>query len=64
MSKKTEIMKAMDECVVNACERMKTLNSEDRFHLLCEMGKWMYNPLSEEIDDVLMVPNFGEKETA
>ena len=64
MSKKTEIMKAMDECVVNACEQMKSLNSEERFHLLCEMGEWMYNPLSEEIDDVLMVPKFGEKEKA
>ena len=64
MSKKTEIMKAMDECVVNACERMKTLNAQERSRLLCEMGEWMYNPLSEEIDDVLMVPNFGEKEAA
>ena len=52
----------MDECVVNACERMKTLNSQDRFQLLLEMGEWMYNPLSEEIDDVLMVPNFEEEE--
>ena len=57
-------MKAMDECVVNACERMKNLSSEDRFHLLLEMGDWMYNPLSEEIDDVLMVPNFEEKEAS
>ena len=64
MSKKTEIMKVMDECVVNACEQMKTLNSQERFHLLCEMGEWMYNPLSEEIEDVLMVPDFGEKEAA
>ena len=64
MNKKTKIMKAMDECVVNACERMKTLNSDDRFYLLCEMGEWMYNPISEEIDDVLMVPNFEEKEAA
>ena len=64
MSKKTEIMKAMDECVVNACEQMKFLNHEDRFHLLCEMGEWMYNPISEEIEDVLMVPDFGEKEAA
>ena len=53
-----------DECVVDACEQMKSLNSEERFHLLCEMGEWMYNPLSEEIEDVLMVPNFGEKEAA
>ena len=64
MSKEITIMQAMDECVVNACERMKSLNSEERFHLLSEMGEWMYNPLSEEIDDVLMVPNFGEKEAA
>ena len=64
MSTKTEIMKAMDECVVNACERMKTLSPQERFHLLCEMGEWMYNPLSKEIEDVLMVPNFGEKEAA
>ena len=64
MNKKRELMEAMDECVVNACERMKTLNSDDRFHLLCEMGEWMYNPLSEEIKDVLMVPNFEEKEAA
>jgi len=64
MSKEIKIMKAMDECVVNACERMKTLNPEDRFHLLCEMGEWMYNPLSEEIEEVLMVPNFEEEEAA
>ena len=64
MSKEIKIMKAMDECVVNACERMKNLSSEDRFHLLLEMGDWMYNPLSEEIDDVLMVPNFEEEEAA
>ena len=64
MSKETEIMNAMDECVVNACERMKTLNPQERFHLLCEMGEWMYNHLSEEIEDVLMVPDFGEKEAA
>tara|TARA_Y100001968_G_scaffold14716_1_gene11856 strand:- start:2158 stop:2349 length:192 start_codon:yes stop_codon:yes gene_type:complete len=60
--RKKELIQSMDECVVNACERMKTLNSQDRFHLLLEMGEWMYNPLSEEIDDVLMVPNFEEEE--
>ena len=64
MSTRTEIMKAMDECVVNACEQMKSLNPQERFHLLCEMGEWMYNPISEEIEEVLMVPNFGEKEAA
>ena len=64
MSKEKEIIRAVDECVVNACEQMKSLNSEARFHLLCEMGEWIYNLFSEEIEDVLMVPNFGEKETA
>ena len=64
MSKKTKIMNAMDECVVNACERMKALSPPGRFNLLREMGEWMYNPLSEEIDEVLMVPNFEERETA
>ena len=29
--------------------------------LLVEMGEWMYNPISEEMEDVLMVPNFEEK---
>ena len=61
MSKK-ELIQAMDECVVNACERMKTLNPQDRFHLLLEMGEWIYNPLTEEIEDVLMVPNFEKEE--
>ena len=64
MNEKKELMEAMDECVVNACERMKSLNPEERFHLLCEMGEWMYNPLSEEIEEVLMVPNFEEEQTA
>ena len=59
--KKKKLIKVMDECVVNACERMKTLKPEDRFHLLLEMGEWMYNHLSEEIDDVLIVPNFKEE---
>ena len=56
-----DCMRAMDECVVNACEQMKTLNPQDRYQLLLEMGEWMYNPIAEEIDDVLMVPNFEEK---
>ena len=32
-----DCMRAMDECVVNACEQMKTLNSQEGFHLLVEM---------------------------
>jgi len=37
MSKVIKIMQVMDKCVVNACERMKSLNPEERVHLLCEM---------------------------
>ena len=37
---------------------------EERFQLLCEMGELMYSPIFEEIEDVLMVPGFGEKEAA
>ena len=55
-----DCMRAMDECVINACEQMKTLNSQDRFNLLVEMGEWMYNPISEEMENVLMVPNCEE----
>ena len=47
MNEKKELMEAMDECVANACERMKSLNPEERFDLLCKMGEWMYNSLSE-----------------
>ena len=50
--------------MVNACERIKSLNPEESVQLLCERRGWTYNPLSEEIEDVLMVPNFGEKEIA
>ena len=64
MKKKTKIINEMDKFVVHACEQMKTLNPQDRFHLLCEMGEWMHNQLSEEIDDLLMVPNFEEREAA
>ena len=43
---------------------MKSINTEERFQLLSEIGEWMYNPFSEGIEDVLIVPDFGEKEAA
>ena len=49
-------MRAMDEYVVNACEQMKTLNSQDRFHLLLEMGEWIFQEI--DLDDELSVPTF------
>ena len=51
-----DCMRAMDECVVNACEKMKTLNSQDRFHLLLEMGEWIFQEI--DLDDELSVPTF------
>ena len=59
--KQKKLTKVIDECVVNDFERMKTLKTEDRFHLLLEMGAWMYNHLSEEVDSVLIVPSFKEE---
>ena len=61
MSKKTKRMKTMDENVVNACEQIQTLKPQDSFHLLCEICEWMYKPLSEEIEEILLVPDFGNK---
>tara|TARA_Y100001963_G_scaffold76950_1_gene106716 strand:+ start:497 stop:691 length:195 start_codon:yes stop_codon:yes gene_type:complete len=61
MSKKEKLKIAIKSAVVDSFERMKTLNHEDRFHVMLEIGEWYYNDLDEEIEDILMVPNF-EKE--
>ena len=63
MSREKKLMKSMDER--SECLRANENPQQLRqFHLLCEIGEWMYNPISEEIEDVLMVPNFAEKEAA
>ncbi len=42
------------ESVVDALERMKTLEAEDRYTLLCEWGEYMFSEY--ETEEVLMVP--------
>jgi len=45
----------INESVVNALERMKTLDPESRSQLFLEMGEWMF--LDFDIDDELIVPS-------
>ena len=51
-----ECMKAtINDSVENALERMKTLNAEDRYNLLCEWGEFLFCDPMEE--DILIVPS-------
>ena len=45
----------INESVVNALERMKTLDPESRSQLFLEMGEWMF--CNFDIDDELIVPS-------
>ena len=58
---KKNLKNAIKSAVVDSFERMKTLNHEDRFHVMLEIGEWFYNDLDEEIEDILMVPNFQKE---
>ncbi len=42
--------------VVDALERMKTLDCDDRFAVLEEIGMWIYD---SDIEDNLLVPDFN-----
>mgnify|MGYP001368707192 CR=1 FL=1 len=46
---KKNLKNAIKSAVVDSFERMKTLNHEDRFHVMLEIGEWFYNDLDEEI---------------
>ena len=46
----------INDSVNNALERMKSLEPEDRYHLLVEWGEHLFCPIAD--DEVLMVPNF------
>ena len=51
-----ECMKAtINESVVNALERMKSLDPESRSQLFLEMGDWMFCDI--DVDDELIVPS-------
>ena len=52
-----ECMKAtINDSVVNALERMKTLDPESRSQLFLEFGEWICSDI--DLDDKLIVP-FG-----
>ena len=51
-----ECMKAtIDDSVVNALERMKTLDPESRSQLFLEFGEWIVSDI--DLDDELFVPS-------
>ena len=51
-----ECMKAtIDDSVVNALERMKTLDPESRSQLFLEFGEFIFSDI--DMDDVLVVPS-------
>ena len=47
------------ESLGDVLERMKSLQAEDRYNLLCEWGEFLFCEL--EPDEVLMVPNFNKE---
>ena len=44
----------INDSVVHALERMKTLDPESRSQLFLEMGEWIFSDI--DIDDELIVP--------
>ena len=51
-----ECMKStIDDSVVNALERMKTLDPESRSQLFLEFGEWIVSDI--DLDDELFVPS-------
>ena len=46
----------INDIVVNSLEHMKSLNIDDRYALLEEIGFWVYTDI--DISDELLVPDF------
>ena len=46
----------INDIVVNSLEHMKSLNSDERYALLEEIGFWVYTDI--DISDELLVPDF------
>tara|TARA_X000000368_G_C22473307_1_gene468735 strand:+ start:314 stop:511 length:198 start_codon:yes stop_codon:yes gene_type:complete len=46
----------INDIVVNSLEHMKSLNTDDRYALLEEIGFWVYTDI--DISDELLVPDF------
>ena len=46
----------INDIVVNSLEHMKSLNTDDRYALLEEIGFWVYTDI--DVEDELLVPDF------
>ena len=58
MSNTEDLLKAsINATVIDALERMKSLNCDDRFAVLEEIGMWIYD---SDPEDNLLVPDLGE----
>ena len=50
------LQQVINSTVIDALERMKTLNCDDRFAVLEEIGMWIYD---SDPEDNLLVPAFN-----
>ena len=50
------LQQVINTTVIDALERMKTLNCDDRFAVLEEIGMWIYD---SDTEDNLLVPDFN-----
>lgn len=50
------LQQVINSTVIDALERMKTLNCDDRFAVLEEIGMWIYD---SDTEDNLLVPDFN-----
>ena len=47
----------IENAAINALERMKKVNKEDRFHLMIEFSDWIFDEYDPE--EELIVPSFN-----
>jgi len=55
-TREDNLHQVINSTVIDALERMKTLNCDDRFAVLEEIGMWIYD---SDIEDNLLVPDFN-----
>ena len=56
-TREDNLHQVINSTVIDALERMKTLNCDDRFAVLEEIGMWIYD---SDPEDNLLVPDLGE----
>ena len=54
------LAETINSALRDVLERMKTLEAEDRFSLLCEWGEFLFCG-EADADEVLMCPNFKQE---